>query len=193
MRLVETRVAEELGVSRTPVREAIHRLESEGLIVLHPQKGLMVSEVSIEDVEEIEGIRMILERFAARLAAKRIKDEELRRLEECLNQSEESMKKGDIDKVLKINTKFHNLINSISGSKRLQDLIRQHSDYILRFRRAALCTEGHAEQALSEHRRILEALKKRDPDKVETLMSEHIVENKKVVRKWAEQQENKKR
>jgi len=161
--------------------------------VLHPQKGLMVSEISIEDVEEIEGIRMILERFAARLAAKRIKDEELRRLEECLNQSEESMKKGDIDKVLKINTKFHNLINSISGSKRLQDLIRQHSDYILRFRRAALCTEGHAEQALSEHRRILEALKKRDQDKVETLMSEHIVENKKVVRKWAEQQENKKR
>ena len=193
MRLVETRVAEELGVSRTPVREAIHRLESEGLIVFHPQKGLMVSEVSIEDVEEIEGIRMILERFAARLAAKRIKDEELRRLEEFLNQSEEHMKKGDIDKVLKINTKFHNLINSISGSKRLQDLIRQHSDYILRFRRAALCTEGHAEQALNEHRRILEALKKRDPDKVETLMSEHIVENKKVVRKWAEQQENKKR
>jgi DNA-binding GntR family transcriptional regulator len=193
MRLVETHIAEQLGVSRTPVREAIHKLESEGLITDHSQKGLIVSEVSSEDAEEIQGIRMILERYAARLAATRIKDEELKRLEELLDQSEEYIKIGDIDRVLKLNTKFHNLIHSISGSKRLQGLIRQHSEFIQRFRRAALYTKGHAAQALKEHRLIVEALRMKSPDTVEVIISQHIAENTRVVIEWAEQQECKKR
>ena len=186
VRLIETRIAEQLGVSRTPVREAIHKLESEGLLMTHPQKGLIVNEISLDDIEEIQGIRMILERYVARLAAKKIKDDELKKLEDLLNRSEEALKKKNIDKVLELNTKFHDLINSISGSKRLQDLIRQHSEYIQSFRRAALHTKGHAEQALKEHRLILEALKMKNPDTVEVLVSQHVIENKKVVLKWAQ-------
>lgn len=183
MRLVETYIAKQLGVSRTPVREAFHKLELEGLLLAHPDKGLIVNEISVEDIEEIMGIRMILERYAARLAAKRIKDEKLKRLEEILNKSEKHIKKGEINKVLKLNTSFHDLINSISGSKRLQEMIYQLQESILRYRRAALYTKGYAEKALKEHRLILEALKKRNPKSAEVWVSQHISENKKIVLK----------
>ena len=185
IRLVETHVAEQLGVSRTPVREAIHKLELEGLVSSHPSKGLIVNEVSVEDIEEIQGLRMILESYAVRLAAKNIKDGDLKRLEETINQSEEALKKGDINRVMMFNTRFHDLIYSISGSKRLENLIRQLNEHILRFRKAALHTKGHAEQALREHRLILKALKMRDPDYAHTLVSQHISENTKAVLKWA--------
>ena len=185
--LIETDLAQRLGVDRTLVREAIHRLKSEGLIETHPEKGLIVNEFTYEDIEEIQGIRMVLERYAARLAAERIKDEELIQIEEIVDQSEEFLKQRDMDKVLKLNTKFHNLINSISGSSRLQGMIYELHESILNYQRAALNTVGYAEQALKEHRMILDALRMRNPDIAEVLASQHVSEKKKIVLRWVEE------
>jgi DNA-binding GntR family transcriptional regulator len=187
VQLIETDLAQRLGVGRTTVREAIRKLKSEGLIETHPEKGLIVNEFTYKDIEEIQGIRMVLERYAARLAAERVKDEELIQIEDVLDQSKESLQRGDMDKVLKLNTRFHNLINSISGSSRLQGMIYELHESILNYQRAALNTVGYAEQALKEHRMILDALKMRNPDMAEVMASQHVSEKKKVVLRWVEE------
>jgi len=187
VQLIETDLAERLGVGRTTVRQAIRRLKNEGLIETHPQKGLIINEFNPKDIEEIQGIRMVLEKYAARLAAERIKDEELIQLEEILDQSGESLKQGNMDHVLKLNTKFHNLINSISGSSRLQGMIYELHESILNYQRAAINTIGYAEQALKEHRMILEALKMRNPDIAEVMAAQHVSEKKKIVMRWVEE------
>ncbi|MBW1666497.1 MAG: GntR family transcriptional regulator [Deltaproteobacteria bacterium] len=182
-RLVESRIADALNISRTPVREAIHKLEREGLLRKLPKGGFIVVNLTREDIEETFGIRSVLESYAARLAAEKHRKEELEPLEQKIQEFELCLKKGQVDELPRINTEFHNLFYALSRSPRLIKMINDLSDQIYRFRKIILRMNNMARTSNEDHRRMLEAIKKRDTKKVERLVREHILRGQKTVLK----------
>ncbi|NNG07650.1 MAG: GntR family transcriptional regulator [Desulfobacteraceae bacterium] len=185
-RLVESRIAEAMGISRTPVREAIHKLEREGLIKKLPQGGFYVLNLSREEIEETFGIRSVLESYAARLAAIKHQKEELEPLEEKIEAFQYFLNRGEMEALLKINTEFHGLLYAMSRSPKLVKMINDLQDQIYRFRRIILKIETMAKTSNDDHRQMLSAMKVRDADKVETLVRQHILRGQKIVLKELE-------
>jgi len=180
-RVVESRLAAALGISRTPVREAIHKLEREGLLRQEPKGGFFVAGLGRSDIEETFGIRSVLESYAARLAAIRHLEGELRPLEEKLEAYQESLDRGDLDALPKINTEFHDLLYGLSRSPRLIKMINDLRDHIYRFRLVILKMRATAELSNNDHRLMLKAIRDRDTDGVERLVREHILRGQDIV------------
>jgi DNA-binding GntR family transcriptional regulator len=180
-RVVESRVAEALGISRTPVREAIHKLEREGLVRQGPKGGFFVAGLTSEDMEETFGIRSVLESYAAKLAAIRHLEGELRPLEEKLGAYQESLDRGDLDALPRINTEFHDLLYGLSRSPKLIKMINGLRDHILRFRLVILKIEEMAKLSNEDHRLMLKAMKVRDAEGVERLVREHILRGQDII------------
>ena len=164
--LNELRLSKSLGVSRTPVREALMQLELEGLVKNIPNKGAVVVGISEQDVEDIYEIRIRTEGLAARLCAEKITDEELEELEQCMALQEYYLKKQD--------SEFHRIIFAASKSRPLQNVLTSFHNYIRRARAVSVCVTGRAEESVSEHRAILEAITKHDGELAEKLTAEHI-------------------
>ena len=185
-RLVESRIAEAMGISRTPVREAIHKLEREGLIKKLPQGGFYVLNLTREEIEETFGIRSVLESYAARLAAIKHQEEELEPLEEKIEAFQYFLNRGEMETLLKVNTEFHSLLYAMSRSPKLIKMINDLQDQIYRFRRIILRIETMAKTSNDDHRQMLRAMKKRDAHRVETLVRQHILRGQKIVLKELE-------
>lgn len=173
-RLMEIQLAEELGVSRTPVREALRKLELEGFIVMVPRKGAYVADLSFKDIADVFEIRAALEALAAGLAAERITDEELEEMERLLVEKAESIAANDIEKLIEVDTKFHDAIYRASRNERLYAIINNLREQIQRFRTTSLAYPGRMKQSLDEHRSIVEALQARDVQLARNLAQEHI-------------------
>lgn len=173
-RLMEIQLAEEMGVSRTPVREAIRKLELEGLVVMIPRKGAYVSGLSMKDISDVFEIRGALEGLAAELASERITDEELENMERHLVRISEGIEKGDITSVVEIDTDFHSMLYTASRNQRLGQIINNLREQIQRFRQTSLSYPGRMRVALEEHRRIIEAISARDAELARKLAAEHI-------------------
>ena len=122
-RLMEIQLAEELGVSRTPVREAIRKLELEGYVIMMPRRGTYVANLSIRDVNEVFEIRTSLDSLASGLAAERITDEELEHLQRLLVSIGEYIEEGDMDKIVETDMEFHDLLYQASRNSRLVGII----------------------------------------------------------------------
>lgn len=173
-RLMEIQVAEELGVSRTPVREAIRKLELEGLVAMIPRKGAYVAGLSMKDVIEVFEIRAALEGLAASLAAERATDEELEDLERQLVRTTNLIDASDLNGMVEIDTDFHSLLYTVSRNNRLAQIINNLREQIQRFRQTSLSFPGRMKEALEEHREIVEAVSSRDPELARRLAQEHI-------------------
>jgi DNA-binding GntR family transcriptional regulator len=173
-RLMEIQLAEEMGVSRTPVREAIRKLELEGLVVMIPRKGAYVAGMSMKDIVDVFEIRGALEGLAAELAAERATDEELEAMERYLVKISEEIDNGDLSKVVETDTDFHTLIYKASRNARLSQIINNLREQIQRFRTTSLSYPGRMKIALEEHRKIVEAVSSRDGDLARKLAQEHI-------------------
>ncbi len=174
-RLTEKRLAGELGISRTPIREALHKLESEGLIAPLGTRGFTVSRDSKEEVEELFEIRAVLEGYALRVIAGRITDPVLRQLEEAVEKAEDALKSQSLDEVFRWNTQFHDTLHELIADKhRLYDQMVTMRKYVLRYRKDTLQSPEGGRRTLEGHRRILLALQLRDPDLCERVMREHI-------------------
>lgn len=173
-RLVEVNLAHQLGTSRTPVREALHRLEQEGLVRPAGRRGVVVVGLDLTDIQEIMGLREVLESHAAGLAAVRITEKEFGILEHALRHAERAIQAGDLHALLRWNTRFHDGIVAASGSRRLRDLINRLSEVILAYRKLTLQVPGLPGRSHQEHLAILEALRRRDREVAETLMRAHI-------------------
>jgi DNA-binding GntR family transcriptional regulator len=180
-RLVENRLAETLDISRTPVREAIHKLEREGWLRRLPRGGFTVVSLTREDIEETFGIRCVLECYAARLAALNHSEEDLKPLDERIREFQRCLDAGQIDELPRINTEFHNLFYDLSRSPRLVKMIHDLRDQIYRFRRIILQVETMAKVSNNDHRKMLKAIRMRDSDRVERLVEEHILRGRKIV------------
>jgi DNA-binding GntR family transcriptional regulator len=182
-RIIENRIANALGISRTPVREAIHKLDRAGYLERIPSGGFAVASLTREGIEEVFGIRSVLESYAARLAAIKHEDEELKPLEDKLVEYRSCLEKGQLDALNKINKEFHDTLYALSRSPKLINMVDDLKDQISRFRKILLNDESLARISDHDHKKMLEAMKNRDPDKVEMLVKEHIIRGQEMVLK----------
>jgi DNA-binding GntR family transcriptional regulator len=181
--LVESHIAHMLGISRTPVREAIHKLERERLIERQPRGGFTVLGLNREDIEETFGIRGVLEGYAARLATIKHEPTELIDLEQKVEEFQECLGKKQMDSLPVINTEFHELLYDLSKSPRLIHMINGLRDQIYRFREIILKDPTHAGTSHEDHRQMLNFMRKRDAEGVEKLVRDHIRRGQEVVLK----------
>lgn len=173
--LTEMRLTEELGVSRTPIREALKQLETEGLVKATPGKGIVVQGVTDKDIEDIYMIRMMIEGLAARWAAEKITQNEIEELKDILELEEFYTKKGGgTGNLLKLDSKFHDLVFKASKSKPLMHILSTFHHYVQSARSASLETPGRAQKVFEEHEAIMQAIIDRDPDLAEKLTTRHI-------------------
>jgi DNA-binding GntR family transcriptional regulator len=178
-KLTEEHLAKTLGVSRTPVREALHKLESEGLIKTRKKRGFIVSRDSREEVEELFELRSILEGYTLRIISENISKETLHRLDGFIQNAEEGLRRKRIEDVFKWNTRFHDALHELVANKtRLHRLIVNMRKYVLRHRQDTLRYPDGGRRAVEGHRKIVMALRLRDPDLCERVMREHIREAK---------------
>ncbi len=180
-RLIESQLAETLGISRTPVREAIHKLEREGFLRKKPGGGFSVLGLSREDVIETFGIRSVLESYAARLAAERHCKQSLKPLEKKIDAFQKQLDSGDFESLPDINTEFHDLLYRLSESPRLIKMINNLSDQIFRFRQIILKDATLAKVSNKDHKDMLNRIRKRDAEGVERLVREHLMRGQQAV------------
>lgn len=173
-RLMETQLAEQMGVSRTPVREAIRKLELEGFVVMIPRKGAYVAGLSLKDIVDVFEIRGALEALAGSLAAERMTDDELEELERLLVRIGECAERNDVEQFVELDTQFHDILFQASRNARLSQMINNLRDQIQRFRTTSLAYPGRLKYAFDEHKKIVEALSERDSELVAALAKEHI-------------------
>ena len=179
--LVESHIAQILGISRTPVREAIHKLERERLIERQPRGGFAVLGLNRDDIEETFGIRGVLEGYAARLATVKHHPRELEVLEKKVEEFQACLSKKQMDSLLVLNTEFHEVLYALSKSPRLIHMINGLRDQIYRTSQISLMEQNHATTSHEDHRQMLKFMRKRDADRVETLVREHILRGQEVV------------
>lgn len=180
-RVVETRFAEALNVSRTPVREAMHKLEREGLLRQDPKGGFYVVGLTRADIEEAFGIRSVLESYAARLATIRHHEGELAPLEEKLADYQSCLAEGRFGELASINTDFHDLLYGLSRSPKLVKMINDLRVQIFRFRQVILKIEAMARVSNEDHRLMMDAIRAREADRVERLVRKHILRGQDIV------------
>lgn len=174
--LKEISIGQELGVSRTPVREALRQLELEGLVKIIPNKGAYVAGISNKDIHDIYVIRSYLEGLCARWACENITEEQIDEIEETIYLAEFHVKKQHYDQIVELDTKFHELLYAASGSKILGHLLRDYHQYVHSIRKVTLAEPERASKANEEHSAILEAIRNHDVDKAENLAHEHIIQ-----------------
>ena len=170
----ERELCEQLGVSRTPVREALRTLKSEGLIDIIPNKGAFVSEPSIENIREIFEVMTLLEGEASRLAAERVTDDELKKLESIHKELKLHHAEKNSERYLEANTQCHKFIRSLAKNQLLYELIRSLQDKILLYRSQQLNKEGRFDQSIKEHEELLLAFRNRDAKAAELAMKKHL-------------------
>jgi DNA-binding GntR family transcriptional regulator len=178
-RLIEEQLAEDLGVSRTPIREALHTLELEGLVKPLETRGFYVSRDSREEMEDLFDIRSVLEGYALRIACERMDEETLARLEAIIQKAEEALQRESIAEVFDWNTQFHDTLHQLVVHKpRLHQLMVDMRMYVLRYRKDTLHHHESAQRTIDGHRKLILALGLGDPDLCERLMRQHIEEAK---------------
>jgi len=178
-RLTEEHLARKMKVSRTPVREALHKLESEGLIKPRKKRGFIASRDSKEEVEELFELRAVLEGYTLKLISKKISEETLEQLNGLIEKAKEALRRNRIDEVFKWNTQFHDTLHALVSDKhRLYHLIVNMRKYVLRHRKDTLRYPDGGRRTVDGHRKILLALQLKDPDLCERVMREHIQEAK---------------
>ncbi len=174
-RLAEEHLAKEIGVSRTPVREALHKLELEGLIKPLETRGFIVSRDSKDEVEELFEIREILEGYALRIISEGISEQVIEQLNGLIEKAEDALRRKKIEEVFKWNTKFHDMLHGlVTEKRRLHRQMVNVRKYVLRYRKGTLQYPDGGKRAIEGHRKILMALRLKDPELCERIMREHI-------------------
>ena len=178
-RLTEEHLANGLGVSRTPVREALHKLASEGLIQPLESRGFCVAKDSREEIEDLFDIRAALEGYAIRIICEYITDSQIKKLNGYIEKAEDALQRQKLDEIFEYNTQFHDELHSVVPNKsRFNSLIADTRKYVLRYRKDSLHYLEGAKKTIDGHRKILLAISLKDPDLCERVMREHIKEAK---------------
>lgn len=172
--LIESKLAEELGVSRTPIREAIQLLEIEGLVQTLPNKGTEVLGISTEDVRDIYTIRCLVEGLAARWATERMSPAQKKELQKTLDLMEFYAAKDEMSELTELDNQFHQQIYEASGSKMLKLTLGNLHQFVQLARQESLMVPHRIEDTLHEHRAILAAFLEGNPEKAEKAMADHV-------------------
>lgn len=173
--LKEVAIGEELGVSRTPVREAFRQLELEGLIQIIPNKGAYVTGITEKDVKDIYMIRSLLEGLCARWATEHITQEQLAEMEENIYLSKFHAQKGHLEQLADLDNRFHDIMYEACDSKILEHQLKDFHQYVLRVRRKTLASKNRGPKSNEEHEEILQAIKAGDGERAEQLANRHMI------------------
>ena len=172
--LIERNLAARLGISKTPIRGALVRLEREGLVTMTPFKGAVVAGIYKEDIREIFELREAIEGLAARKATAAITEEDLQEGERLLKMAEEALEQGRYHECSKFGSDIHNIIIERAGNERLASILCNLDDHYQRFRLVSAQIPGRLARSAEEHRGILEAMKAQDADLAEARMRAHL-------------------
>ena len=173
-KLLENKLAEKMGISRTPVREAIRQLAAEGFVKINPNQGIVVNDISFKDLMEVLQIRGALESLAARLLVPLITEEIVKELETCNKNMEKWALEQNVAAFARESDKFHSTILDTCGNSRLIQIRKNLSEQIYRFRKISLSIPGRLKSALKEHVTITEAIKNKNADRASELSVKHI-------------------
>ncbi|MHB8091542.1 MAG: GntR family transcriptional regulator [Syntrophales bacterium] len=173
-RLIETKIAEQIGTSRTPVREALHSLELEKLIKSIPSVGYVVNPISEEDVAQICEIRTLIEGLAARWAMAKAHKELILELSKNLAAAEKEVEQGNIKTFVELDGQFHEIIAKFSGSERLLELAQTLRGHMLRYRANSIIKKEVAVRAIAGHKMIFAAIEAGDPQKANAAIHSHL-------------------
>ena len=178
-RLTEEHLASGLGVSRTPVREALHKLASEGLIQPLESRGFCVARDSREDIEDLFDIRAALEGYAIRIICESVTEAEIKKLNGFIEKAADALRRKKLDEIFEYNTQFHDTLHALVPNKsRFHSLIADTRKYVLRYRKDSLHYLDGAKKTIDGHRKILLAIGLKDPDLCERVVREHVKEAK---------------
>lgn len=184
-RLVEAQIAREIGISRTPVREALHLLEKDGFVESIPRVGYRVKNLALKELDEIIEIRRVNETLACRWALARISAKNIKSLENNIAKAQNALDKGEPDQFLGYDEEFHEILVKAAGSKHLLELCQTLRRLMLRYRSESLRSAPTVEEALKGHRRILECLKNKDEKGLVDALMDHLNYSKDDIRKLA--------
>ncbi len=188
-RLMELQLASRLGVSRTPIREAIRMLEQEGLAVTIPRKGAEVAKMTLKGMEDVLEIRESLEELAVKLACERITPEQLKKLWEVKESFEDCIRTGEVKRIAEADVLFHDVIYEATANPKLVSILNNLREQIYRYRVEYLKDSGNYPMLICEHKAILEALEERNIPKAIERMRAHVANQAAAVREMIERQE----
>ena len=188
-RLMELQLASKLGVSRTPIREAIRMLEQEGLAVTTPRKGAEVAKMTLKDMEDVLEIRDALDELAVRIACQKISDEQLKQLEDMKELFEKSTQTGNVKKIAEADVTFHDVIYEATGIPKLVTLLNNLREQVYRYRVEYIKDPKNYPTLIAEHEAILESLKNRDVKNAVEAMHVHVANQAEAVKTVIQEQE----
>ena len=180
-RLMEIALAEKLGVSRTPIREAIRKLELEGLVIMIPRRGAQVANITEKDLTDVLEVRCCLEEMAIEKACGRMTEEELEELSDAEAQFQGLLEEGDLTKLAEADVEFHEIIYRAAENKRLLQVLNNLREQIYRYRVEYLKDEKTRQRLVKEHQEMLEAIRDRDVEKAKRIASDHIENQRKGI------------
>ena len=180
-RLMETELAEEMMVSRTPVREAVRKLQSEGYVVMLPRKGTYVTSLTLQDVNDVYEIRSALESMAAAKAAERASNDEISDIRKFLDDESGIWDSADLAQTVSSDVRFHSMIYRASKNMRIESLINDLREQTQRLRSSTLSRPGRLRFAHEEHRQIFEAIQSRDAEAAVKASVAHIERSREVM------------
>lgn len=188
-RLMELKLAAKLGVSRTPIREAIRMLELEGLAVTIPRRGAEVARMTEKDMEDVLQIRKALDKLAVQLACDKMTIEQLRQLKRAVKNFEESTKLRDVRKVAQADVEFHDIIYRSTGNPKLINMLSNLREQMYRYRVEHLKDDRTYPMLIKEHQEIYDGLERRDKEYVAMVIGDHIMHQEEVVKNIIREQE----
>ena len=188
-RLMELQLASKLGVSRTPIREAIRMLEQEGLAVTIPRKGAEVAKMTEKDMEDVLQIRLSLEALAVRLSCENITPAALQELKVAMEDFEEKTKSGQFVEMAKADVKFHEILYKASNNPKLQQLLSNLREQMYRYRVEYLKDDGIYPRLIEEHKKMYNALKEKNQELAVSYVEKHLQNQAEAVKKIIREQE----
>ncbi|MDO4633831.1 MAG: GntR family transcriptional regulator [Eubacteriales bacterium] len=177
-RLMEIALAQKLGVSRTPVREAIRKLELEGLAIMIPRRGAIVADITIEDLEDVLEVREALEVLAIEKACELMSEEDLQKLKEAAEVFRQAAGKGELMALVETDIDFHELIYRAADNKRLEQTLRNLREQMYRYRMEYLKDKSTYAALVAEHEEIINAIAQRDKAAAREAIRVHIINQK---------------
>lgn len=190
-RLMEMALAERLGVSRTPIREAMRKLELEGLVVMIPRRGAQVANITEKDLNDVLEVRIALENMAIEKACKRMTEEQVGKLWMAAREFEQNMEDGNLVKLAEADVKFHEIIYQASGNERLIQVLNNLREQIYRYRVEYLKEEETRQVLVQEHEELYQAIRERNVERAQRISFAHIENQRKAIVRSLQEEDRK--
>ena len=180
-RLMEIRLANEMGVSRTPVREAIKKLEQEGLVYVTARKGAVVAPINSKDLTDVMAVRKVLESLACQLACEKMTEEYIKALRELNNEIQKAVNEDDDEKIARLDAAFHDMICSFSDNEKLVSILKYVKEHVFRYRLEYICSLKNKNIIIEEHEKIIQDFENKNEKAVRKDIEHHIEMQEKYI------------